>query len=288
MPAAEVDVTVDLVRRLVHDQHRDLADLALTGLANGWDNVMFRLGDDLTVRVPRREMAAQLVLNEAEWLRGRSARLPIAIPEPIRVGRPTRYYPWPWTICPYIPGRIAADSTLADPAGEARRLGAFLAAFHVPVPDGGPANPFRGMPLRDLDERVRANVERLGGLIDGGATVRRWGELSSAPEWDGPPILLHGDLHTANMLVADGRISGVIDFGDITAGDPACDFAVAWMLFDAATRTVFRTAVGDVDDATWRRAEAWALHFALLYVLNSADNPLIARMGRELLAALGL
>lgn len=284
MPAAEVEITTALVRRLLHEQHPDLAGLALTPLANGWDNVIFRLGAELSVRMPRRQLAAQLVVNEAVWLAGWAARLPIPIPEPVRTGRPGAGYPWHWNICPWFPGEPAADHALADPHHEARRLGRFLATFHVPVPDGGPDNPFRGQPVRELASRVRANLDRLGEVVDVAVAWRRFEELSAVDEWDGPPTLVHGDLHTANILVDDGAISAIIDFGDITAGDPAVDFAVAWMLFDADGRAALRAAAGGLDDALWSRAEAWALHFALLYALHSADNPRFARMGRRLLA----
>ena len=287
MPAAEVDVTVDLVRALVSAQHADLADLEMTEIANGWDNVIFRLGAHYTVRVPRRAAAAGLIVNEARWLAGWSARLPIPIPEPVRVGRPTAHYPWPWSICPWFDGEVAANSALTDPAREARLLGRFLDVLHVPMPDNGPENPYRGIPFAELTPRVFANIEKLGNEIDREATVARWDEFSGVAEWDGPPIFLHGDLHTANMLVHEGQISAVIDFGDVTTGDPAVDFAFAWMLFDEPTRRELRRSAGDLDDALWIRAEAWALHFALMYRLNSADNPLFARMGDRLLVALG-
>ncbi len=285
MPAAEVDVTVELVRGLLREQHPDLADLELREFANGWDNVMFRLGPDLTVRVPRREMAARLVVNEATWLAGWSARLPIPIPEPVRTGRPTTAYPWHWNICPWLPGEPAADHGVTDQHREARRLGEFLAAFHVPLPDAGPENPYRAHPLNELESRFLENVDRLAGVVDVVAARRRWHELADVEEWAGPPTLVHGDLHTANILVDHGAISAVIDFGDITRGDPAVDFAVAWMLFDADGRATFRTAAGGLDDALWRRAEAWALHFSIIYELHSADSPRLARMARRLFAA---
>lgn len=286
MPAAEIDVTADLVRALLRQQHPDLADHDVTLLANGWDNVIFRLGPTLTARLPRREQAAQLVVHEATWLAGRAARLPIPIPEPVRTGRPTADYPWHWNICPWMPGEPAADRPLADPRREAQRLGEFLAALHEEVPGGGPPNPYRGHPVAELRRRVQANLERLGAAIDTDPIRRRWETLADVAEWQGPPILLHGDLHPANILVEDGAISAVIDFGDITAADPACDFAVAWMLFDADARATLRAASGRPDDATWQRAEAWALHFALVYLANSADDARLAGIGRRLLDAL--
>ena len=285
MPAAEVDITAELVRSLLIAQHPDLADLPLTEIAHGWDNVMFRLGTDYAVRVPRRAAADELIVNEARWLRGWSDRLPIPIPEPVRTGNPTTDFPWHWNICPWFDGDVAASSTLHDPRREARRMAEFLTILHVPMPDGGPANQYRGMPLAELTPRVLANIDKLSDEIDSASCIARWHELAGVDQWDGPPLFLHGDIHTANLLVHDGAISAVIDFGDVTAGDPAVDYAFAWMLFDETSRGELRE-VGGLDDALWSRAEGWALHFALLYRLNSADNPLIARMGRDLMAAL--
>ncbi len=136
VPAAEIEVTDDLVRRLLAEQHPDLADRPLSLVANGWDNVIFRLGDDLVVRLPRRQLAADLVLHEQRWLPELATRLPLAVPAPLRGGLPTTDYPWHWTIAPWFDGDVAADAALDDAMIEAQRLGAFLAALHVDAPDG--------------------------------------------------------------------------------------------------------------------------------------------------------
>ena len=286
MPAAEVAITDELVRSLLRDQHPDLADLPLSKLANGWDNVIYRLGDDFTVRMPRREMAAGPALDEQRWLPDLADRLPLPIPAPVRVGVPARGYPWHWSVCPWFDGEVAAEAELADPVREAERLGGFVAALHEPAPEGLPVNAaLRGQALRRLAGRLDDHLAR--GAVDRPDEVGdRWRRLVAVDEWVGPAVWLHGDLHTANLLVDDGEISAVIDFGDLTAGDPAVDIAIAWMLFDEPARTVFRvTARAGDDDALWSRAEAWALYFAVIYVSNSADNPRFARMGTELLAA---
>lgn len=166
---------------------------------------------------------------------------------------------------------------------EARRLGRFVDALHTPAPVDAPINPFRGQPLAELHPRVLNSIERLGGSIDTGAVTARLDRLTDVADWTGVPLWLHGDLHSANVLARDGTICSVIDFGDITSGDPAVDLAIGWMLFDGAALEVFRASAGTVDDATWSRAQAWALHFALLYLLNSADNPRFTRMGTRLL-----
>ena len=290
MPAAEIDVTEHLVRGLLVEQHPDLADLPLTLVANGWDNAIFRLGDELCVRVPRRAMAAALVVNEQRWLGALAPRLPIPVPAPSRVGKPMGEYPWSWSICPWFDGEVAAEAALADPVAEATRLGEFLTALHQAAPSDVPANPFlRGGPVTALDDRFRSNLEQLDDASLREAAIRRWQELTPFEEWDGPPLWVHGDLHTANVLVERGTVAAVIDFGDIAAGDPSVDLAIAWMLFEGDARDEFRRVAGTdvaVDDAMWRRAEAWALHFGVLYLIHSADNPRFTRMGDRLLGAL--
>ena len=166
-------------------------------------------------------------------------------------------------------------------------LGGFIAALHQPAPADAPANPYRGIPLADRAHLAEQAVERLDG-IDRAAVLRRWRELASAPTWTGPPCWLHGDLHPGNLLVADGRLAAVIDFGDLTAGDPAGDLAAAWMLLPAAHRPTLRAAYGRADDATWQRAQAWALALGLAIAAGSADDPGYAALGaRTIDAALG-
>lgn len=290
MPTAEIDVTVGLVRQLLAHQHPDLAQRPPEFVANGWDNAIFRLGDDLCVRLPRRRVAARLVDHEQRWLPALAALLPIPVPAPVRIGTPAHGYPWSWSVCPWFDGEPAADTALAQPRHEAQRLGAFLAALHHPAPPEVSPNPFlRGGPVGALDARFRENVEQLDDPPLVARLLARWEQVASVEEWDGPGVWVHGDLHTANVVVSGRAIGAVIDFGDIAAGDPAVDLAIAWMLFEEDGRSVFRNAAGvdfPIDDATWSRAEAWALHFAVLYMLHSADNPRFRRMGRRLLAAL--
>jgi len=283
MPAAEIDIDDGLVRRLLADQHRDLAALPLTLVANGWDNAIFRLGGDLAVRLPRRQLGADLVVNEQRWLPELASRLPLPVPVPLRVGLPSDDYPWSWTVVAWFDGDVAADVALADAMVEARRLGRFVDALHTPAPADAPLNPFRGQPIDELRPRVVNSIERLGESIDAAAVAARLDRLTDVADWHEAPVWLHGDLHSANVVVRDGMVRAVIDFGDITSGDPAVDLAIGWMLFDDAALDVFRASAGTVDDATWSRAQAWALHFALLYLLHSADSPRFWRMGTRLL-----
>jgi aminoglycoside phosphotransferase (APT) family kinase protein len=283
MPAAEVDVSPDLVRKLLHAQHPDLAALPIKLLANGWDNIIFRLGDDLLVRLPRRELGAQLVINEQLWLPVLAPRLPLRIPAPARTGRPAEGYPWPWSVVPFLPGELAATTPLADPQRAAADLGAFLSALHGEAPPDAPVNPVRGGPLATRNETVTQNMTALGDRIDRAKVQRRWDEALDTPPWSRKPAWLHGDLHPANILVRHGQLSAVIDFGDITSGDPATDLAAAWMLFTApGDRDAFWDAYGKADDNTKARATGWALGFSLVYMAHSADNPLMAGIGHRL------
>ena len=285
MPTAEVPVSSELVRQLLTDQHPDLAGLDIAVMANGWDNMVCRLGDDHLVRLPRRAASAELVVNEQRWLPGLAGHLPLPVPAPVRTGRPGRGYPWAWSVVPFLPGQNAARTPPAHPGEAARALGGFLAALHRPAPANAPGNPARGIPIAGRTTGVMAQVPHLDDPDERAAVLRVWESASAAPPWDGPPVWLHGDLHPANILVDRGRIGAVIDFGDITAGDPATDLAVAWMLLPAPQREEFRRVYGRADDGTWARARGWALALALVFMTHSADNPLMAGIGRRTLTA---
>lgn len=290
MPAAEVDVSPALVRRLLAEQHPDLAGLPLAPLASGWDNLMCRLGTELVVRLPRRSPAADLVRHEQRWLPELAPRLSLPVPAPVRIGRPGAGYPWAWSIVPLLSGEIAARTPPDDLAAAADMLGRFLGALHVPAPSDHPVNPVRGVPLADRDAVTRARLARLTLTVDGATILRRWEDTLAVPRWAGSPRWLHGDLHPANILVADGRLSAIIDFGDITAGDPATDLAVAWMLLPPAEHATFRGSYGEcngaaIDDDTWLRAQGWAIVLSVAFLAHSADNPLMAGIGRRTLDA---
>ncbi|ROS77679.1 aminoglycoside phosphotransferase (APT) family kinase protein [Curtobacterium sp. PhB130] len=263
-PAAEFAVDVPLVRALLTDQHPDLAALPLEVVANGWDNVILRLGDLLAVRLPRREAAARLVEHEQRWLPEIARRVApiVPVPDPVRIGRPALGYPWSWSVVRWLPGVPAGGR----PAGVAvaEGLAAFLGLLHVPAPADAPVNPFRAVPLRDRSaavlERLRtADVPRAGEL------AALWRTAADLPAHAGPPVWVHGDLHPFNVLVEPGprgdRLSAVVDFGDVTAGDPAVDLATAWLTLDREARRTFRALVA-VDEDTWTRARGWAVSIA--------------------------
>ena len=290
MPAAEVDVTPDLVRRLLAAQQPDLAGLPVEEMAHGWDNVICRVGGELVARLPRRELAVGLVANEQRWLPVLQPRLPLPIPALVRIGRPGLGYPWPWSIVPFVPGRVAARNPPDDLPDAAVSLGRFLAALHAPAAPDAPVNPFRGVPLADRAATVAENLSIVAGRVDRRAVLRVWQAALAAPRWDSAPVWLHGDLHPANILVHRGRLSGVIDFGDITSGDPATDLSAAWMLLPAGYHPAFRDAYRaaaqhPAGDDMWTRARGWALALSLVFLAHSADNPLLAEVGRRAMTA---
>ncbi|MCB0971205.1 MAG: aminoglycoside phosphotransferase family protein, partial [Acidimicrobiales bacterium] len=211
-------------------------------------------------------------------------RLPLPIPVPVRVGRPGAGYPWPWSIVAHRPGASALRTPPDDPMEAAATMGRFVAALARPAPPDAPHNPFRGIPLADRDDRTRAWIDQLSGLIDAPSVTSCWAEHEAIPRWTGEAVWLHGDLHPNNVIVDGGRITGIIDFGDLTAGDPATDLGVAWTLLAPEARPVLREAL-DVDDDTWARGRGWALSLGLAYLAHSADDPDFGRCGRATIDA---
>ncbi|KQX05117.1 MULTISPECIES: aminoglycoside phosphotransferase family protein [unclassified Leifsonia] len=291
--APDADIVVDphLVERLVRSQRPDLVG-ALRLVANGWDNAVFRLGDDLAVRMPRRSTAAHLIEHEQEWLPSIAARVPVAVPVPLHAGSPAAEFPWPWSIVPWFAGRSAASVDPASRAGMARPLADFVHALAVPAPAGAPRNPYRGVPLADREEVV---WERLAGrrVHRAAELAVLWDHLVQVEPWSGPPLWVHGDLHPGNIVVTDAApdvagesvdLVAVVDFGDLTAGDPATDLAVAWLAFDVGGRAAFRARMdelGPYDDATWQRARAWALVWATAVADSTDGDGPISAIGRH-------
>lgn len=286
-PRAEVDLDEALVRALLSTQHPDLAGLALERVDAGWDNIMFRLGDALCLRFPRRQVAAALLDNEQRWLPVIDSTLPIPIPTPLRIGRPGHGYPWNWSVVPWLPGSTADIE--APHSAEAMRFGAFLRALHRPAPPDAPQNEVRGVPLRDRQQSVEERMQRVAAHFDLTEThiVPLWNTALHAPI-DVNDRWLHGDLHPRNVLVAEGRITGVIDWGDITSGDIATDLASIWMLFaDRSDRETALNAYGNVSAATLQRAKGWAVLFGIVLLdTGLVDNPRHAEVGRRTLQRL--
>ncbi|MDQ2661788.1 MAG: aminoglycoside phosphotransferase family protein [Actinomycetota bacterium] len=289
-PAPDFHVDAALVARLVAAQHPDLA-APIRLVANGWDNAIFRLGDRYAVRMPRRALAVALTRNEQRWLPRLAPRLPVPIPAPVRVGEPAPElgYDAPWSIVPWFDGVSAIEFDAATRGVAVNGLAAFVAELSVPAPPDAPTNPFRGVPLAARDADVRARLE--SGRVPGAAQLAGvWERALAASAWSGPKIWLHGDLHPANLLLAAssadsgsaGALTAVVDFGDVTAGDPATDLATAWLTFDARSRRIFREEIErrrGVDEATWDRARGWALVLASAVVAQAGTSSAFGRMG---------
>ncbi|MBS1847806.1 MAG: phosphotransferase [Actinobacteria bacterium] len=312
------DVTETLAHALVAEQHPDLAERAVILADSGWDNAVFRLGDDLALRIPRRVEGAVLIDHERAWLPTILDGVPdfatggLDASAHVRDGDPGCGYPWGWAVIPWHEGAVAASAPIDDVLDAADRLGRFLAAVHRPASGDAPANPWRGGPIAAraslLDEhldRVEELGRSLGGVPvgdgdgdrdDGSVTRRRveatFAELAAAASGDGAPLWLHGDLHPGNLIVHDAQLRAVIDFGDITAGDRATDLSIAWALFGdrADARARFREVAGTrrpIDDATWDRARAWAVALNVAYLQGEFTTPdRVAAAQRGLTAAL--
>jgi aminoglycoside phosphotransferase (APT) family kinase protein len=283
IPPAEVEVDAHLVRRLLRAQHPDLADRRLRRIGTGWDNVVFRLGADLTVRVPRRELGARLIVTELQWLPELATSLPLPVPTPVRAGEPTGFYPWRWAVCAHVPGRPvgAASFTAAEGERAADALARFLGALHHPAGPEAPRSPYRGVPLAERSESV-ARALASAPPAQRARVERAWADALRVPTHSGPDRWLHGDLHGLNVLAARGRITGVIDFGDLCAGDPATDLACAWLLLDGAGRQRLRERA-PADDAAWARARGWAVFFGLMFLAHSRGAPTNEAIGRRAL-----
>ena len=269
---ADVEINVDLVGRLLDAQHPALADLPRTVVRQGWDNVLVRLGDDLVARLPRRRVAADLARNEATALAAIGGDLPLAVPTPTHRGRADTSlgYPYPWSVVPWLPGRVAAEADI-DAPGAATRLGSFLTALHLPAPVGVPDNPFRSGPVRRRADIVAERLETLDDLTDRQVHVLADEVADQTTSWDGPPVWVHGDLHPRNLLVDDdGVLCAVLDFGDVHAGDPAVDLGGAWLLLDTSHHGTLRAAY-TADDDTWRRGRAWGIHLAAVLAIQHRD-----------------
>jgi len=282
--APELEIDEHLVRSLLAEQHPDLAGSSLLELDAGWDNTLWRIGDDLLARLPRRAVAADLTVNEQRWLPILGPLLPLPVPVPIRVGKPSQRYPWSWSIVPWLDGTPGDRTPTIAADAVAQQLGRFLRALHGPAPANAPRNPFRGGPLVD---RLGAFEERLNELdadVDASSVRAVWERACDAPPWTGAPTWLHGDLHPANVLFLDGIVSAVIDFGDICAGDPATDLASAWMLLPAWAMPDFTESYGEIDTDLEARALGWSILFGLmLLAIGLDDRPTYEPIGRRAL-----
>ena len=287
MPPADIEVTGALVHALLVEQHPDLAALPLEPAGAGWDNVLFRLGDDLVVRLPRHAAGARLLANEQTWLPRLAGRLPLSVPVPVRRGVPSDAFPWVWSVCPWYHGTPGDAVEALDAEATARDLGAFFRALHRTAPADAPVNPFRS-PAAQVDRAsFEARCEAVSAMVDVSAVRHVWEEGRNARVFVGPRSWIHGDPHPANMLFADGRPTAVVDFGDVCAGDPATDLSCMWMLLPGRAHSSFVEAYGGIDADLAARARAWAALFGVILLgLGRTDRPSYEAVGRATLARL--
>ncbi|OCQ91713.1 phosphotransferase [Oscillatoriales cyanobacterium USR001] len=283
-PIAEFRIDRTLVYHLLADQHPDLMQLPIHFVDAGWDNAMFRLGDQFCVRLPRRQAAATPIENEQNWLPILANQFPIPVPTPYRIGKPALNYPWRWSVLPWLSG-ISADRDRLQ-ANQVKLFVSFLRSLHIPAPFNAPLNTARGVPLKQRAAAVEERMQRLEiktNLIN--KKIKNiWNMALNVPV-DVEAKWLHGDLHPGNVLVENGAIAGIIDWGDITSGDIATDIASIWMLFsDRHARQQAIAEYANLSHATLQRAKGWAILFGIILLdTGLIDNPRNAVMGERIL-----
>lgn len=280
MHADEVDIDEDLVRRLLRAQFPQWADLPIAPVRSaGTDNAMYRLGEDLAVRIPRIGWAIESLRTEQQWLPRIAAHLGVASPVPVGLGSPAEGFGWPWSVCRWVAGENPSAAEFVEPNRAVEDLADFITALRATDPMGGPPAK-RGAPLGEQDAEVRAALAALDGIIDVHAATAAWESALRVPPYAGPPMWFHGDLSRFNILTAQGRLTGVIDFGLMGVGDPSVDLIIAWNLLSAPARAQFRVAVGATDD-DWMRGRGRALAIALIALPYYQDtNPPLAASAR--------
>ena len=284
----EVDIDLALVQHLVTTQFPHWSHLELSLVKDsGTDNVMFRLGDSMSVRLPRKADAEPSITRECTWLPKLAPHLPLAIPEPFAKGKAEVEkdggYPFSWSICSWHEGTNASLDQITDPHQMAVDLADFITALQtIDATDGPlPKHPLhRGAPLTGRDEVTRTSIKELEGMIDTETALAVWEEALELPTWQKPPVWIHGDLHYGNLLAHNGKLTAVIDFGAMRVGDPACDLMTAWNLFTVDIRKTYRAAL-KMDDEIWLRGRAWALSVAVHALPYYKDsNPFLANLSR--------
>ncbi|XKK39260.1 aminoglycoside phosphotransferase family protein [Nocardiopsis sp. ARC36] len=275
MSDSAIEITAALVHGLLRDQHPDLAELPLREVEGGWGNQMWRLGDELAVRIQRMDPTPELQLKERRWLPVLAPRLPLPVPIPVRFGEPSERFPKHWTVMTWVPGEPLDHGSISRGAHAADALAAFLRTLHVSAPADAPVDTGRGAHPKDCTDGFDRFFDPLDADAIGAdaAAVRAvWDDAVAAPAWEGPPVWVHGDLHPANVVVADGTLAGVVDFGDLFAGDPASDLAAAWVLLPAGAAARFFDAYAQADEAAVRRARGLAALKSLFLMLMGQNG----------------
>lgn len=265
MHADEAAVDDDLVRVLVSRQFPRWADLPLRRIAStGTDNVIYRLGQELGLRLPRVEWAVDQLSKEQQWLPRLAPQLPAGVPEPVALGRPAAGYPYPWLVYRWLPGSDALAGPVPDWCALARQVADYVLALHAVDAAEAPPAGARGGRLTAVDDVTRRAIDALDGQIHSRRAVEVWEAALAADTWENPPVWVHGDLLPGNVLVRGGSLAGVIDWSAAGRGDPACDTMLAWAMPPGA-RHVYRDALG-LDDATWARGRGWTVQQAVLFI----------------------
>lgn len=265
-PQASIELTEPDLRDLLNEQCPDLGHLELSRENEGFDNVLWRLGEEYLVRLPRRIEAVALLENEIKWLPQLAPRLNLPVSCPVRTGVPSRAFPWPWVVTKWFagtPGDRAAP--IASPSS-AEGLASFLRSLHQRAPDGAPQNPWRSVALARRADQFEERVTSVEGLVDVPEVRRVWRQALDTPQFSGLPVWIHGDLHPGNVITKSGALYAIVDFGDLCAGDPATDLAGAWMLLQPDLLPRFLDAYGDCNESLIRRSMGWAALFAVMFV----------------------
>jgi aminoglycoside phosphotransferase (APT) family kinase protein len=280
MHTGEADIDAVLVGRLIAEQFPRWAGLPISAVrSTGTVNAIYRVGDQLCARLPRVEEWAQDLEREWRWLPKLAPHLSLRVPEPLGKGHPTNLFPFSWAVYGWIDGRPYSDDLVDDEQQAARDLARFVDELRRIDPAGAPRSGRR--PLRELDAVTREAIDAARGVIDGDAATAAWERALEAPAWEGTPVWIHADLLRPNVLVCDGQLRAVIDFGGTGVGDPAADVIAAWSVFGRTGRRAFRDAL-DVDDGTWNRARGFALHQAALIIpYYGRTNPEFVSLARR-------
>ncbi|MFE5946453.1 aminoglycoside phosphotransferase family protein [Streptomyces sp. NPDC056480] len=272
MTETEIEITADLVRDLLREQHPDLAGLTIREVPGGWGNQMWRLGEEWAVRMQRMDPSPELQLKERRWLPVLAPRLPLPVPLPVRFGEPSPRFPKHWTVMTWVHGEPLDHGAISRGTHAAETLAGFLRALHVEAPAGAPSGRDRGAHPRNCVDGFE-NLFQVVAPDDIAADVRAvWDDAVAAEAWEGRPLWVHGDLHPANVVVSDGTLVGIVDFGDMFAGDPAWDLAAAWVLLPAGTASRFFDVYANADEAAIRRARGLAALKCLFLMLMGRNG----------------
>lgn len=288
MHVNELEIDEHLVRVLIDSQCPQWANLPINAVpSSGTDNALFRLGSEYIVRLPRIEWEAgcinKSINKEYEWIPKIARLLKISISEPLFKGDPSQLYPWPWLVAKWNEGSNPSFEKNNEYALLAEELANFLNDLHrIQLPNGPSSR--RGVSLKEIDKETIKAIGELTTEVDIQSVTSVWNQLFNVQSWNKDSVWVHGDFLPGNILIKNNRLSAVIDFTDVGIGDPACDLIIAWSLFNAQSRNIFRENLESIDADTWERGRGWALSIALImlpYYKNT--NPVLASLARRMI-----